>query len=188
MNNQLRINVNKQDAYRFFPILLGVYLLINAVLSLFFIEGITEGNTAMYYIVAGASTLSLGLVSFAYCKIAKVDFLAGAKLKTFPKWYTLVFAVLCGLSLIAVMLPVNNWFLEFLVKCGLPEPSVDIPLTNDFWGIVCAVIFVCILPAFCEEVAFRGIVGSGLTNSAVKGKLVLMLLFSGFLFMIFHMN
>ena len=75
---------------------------------------------------------------------------------------------------------INNLFLDTIESSGLSRPSME--LERNFLGLVlCA----CVLPAFTEEIVFRGTIAQSLYNH--KSKLAAVAI-SGALFSIFHAN
>ena len=71
----------------------------------------------------------------------------------------------------------ENMFVSFtLSEIVLPEKSI--------LNVVLVVLFVCITPAFFEEIAFRGIILGGLKN----GGKIFAILVSGAVFSLFHMS
>ncbi len=77
----------------------------------------------------------------------------------------------------------NNIFVELLTKLGFTLPEMSLPELTPL-NLTLVIITVCILPAFFEELIFRGAILKGLASG---GKLFALLL-SGGLFSIFHMS
>ncbi len=89
----------------------------------------------------------------------------------------ITFGMVFGLS------EVNNIFVNFLGKLGLAVGEVTLPNKTPL-NVVLVIIFVCVLPSFFEEIAFRGVILNGLKN----GGKIFAILVSGAVFSLFHMS
>lgn len=127
--------------------------------------------------------LSLGFAFCVYyiCKEKKINFYENTKLNKAPNIKQVVISL--GISLICIFgfSALTNLFLEILYKMGYQSVSSDIVI-GDFGTYILCVITICIIPAVCEEILFRGLICNGLkkigSGVAVFG--------SAFLFMIMH--
>ena len=126
------------------------------------------------------NALSSLIIIFLFCYFTGNKPFKGIGFKKFDKKYivlsiTLCFGVLFGLG------KLNIWFADFLTFLGVKLPDTSLPLDNAFW-LVLTIIAVGVLPAFFEEVMFRGYILTGLNNlSEVK-----IILISGLTFSLFH--
>lgn len=78
----------------------------------------------------------------------------------------------------------NDLFVSFLENLGLKGgQAVSLP-DKSFFGIFVCVIFICTLPAFFEELLFRGFITNGLKNAGEVFAIIL----TGILFSLSHMN
>lgn len=138
-------------------------------------------NNAVFNVVANAvNTLIIGGSAFAYAAISKTKVVAATKMNVKPPLAHIGWGCLATLFLITCMTPLNNWILDGIVALGLPRPSVDIDMD------VASMFFViALLPAFCEEMIFRGTIAQSLEGN--KNKLASLAIVGG-LFAIFHMN
>jgi uncharacterized membrane protein YidH (DUF202 family) len=89
----------------------------------------------------------------------------------------ITFGMIFGLS------ELNNYFVTFLENLGFSLSEVTLP-EMTFLNVTLVIIFVCVLPAFFEEIAFRGIILGGLKN----GGKIFAILVSGAIFSLFHMS
>lgn len=126
------------------------------------------------------NTLVIGASALAYAALTKADFVKATTLNKKPLLAHVGWGVLATAFLIVMMVPLNEWIMQGIVKLGLKKPSVDIEL--DIYSMI---IVVCILPAFTEEIVFRGTVAQSLAQS--KNKLASLTVVGG-LFALFHMN
>lgn len=91
--------------------------------------------------------------------------------------FLITFGMMFGLS------ELNNIFVNFLKHLGFTLSEMTLP-DKSVLNVILVIIFVCVLPAFFEELAFRGIILSGLKN----GGKAFAILVSGAVFSLFHMS
>ena len=140
----------------------------------------TNDSTAIFWTRNLIYSLSLGAILPIYCKTTKKDFFMASRFLTKPKAKDVLFSMALAFTVLNFMTPLNAWFCEWIETLGFSQPTVDIPMDN----VACLIIFVCIIPAVCEEILFRGGIFNGLLQkSCLKG-----ILLSAFLFALFHMN
>lgn len=102
---------------------------------------------------------------FIYNKVNRVSFSASKlKVKKINPWLTVICAVFGILFVICLFGLIEGCFGELFSLMGF-EPSVTpIPLNSFGWYMLWILIF-AIVPAFCEELIFRGVVFNGLKKS-----------------------
>ena len=126
------------------------------------------------------NTLVIGASAIVYAAITKTDFVKATTLNKKPLPAHIGWGVLATAFLIVMMVPLNEWIMEGIVRLGLKKLTVNIDL--DIYSMIA---IACILPAFTEEIVFRGTVAQSLAGS--KNKLA-SLAVVGALFSLFHMN
>lgn len=172
MNNLL----TKKDGYTLF----AVAALANfaAVILQWALLGWDSGFA--YWTKVCVYSLMLGACLPVYCKLTKKDFIKVAKFDKKPMLFDTV--AICVIVFVALnfLTVVNNWFIQGITDLGFTTPSVDVPLDN----VACLVVFVCIIPALCEETLFRG----GIANALSGQNKMFAVFVSGALFSLFHMN
>ena len=109
------------------------------------------------------NTLIIGASAFVYAAISRTNVVKATKINQKPPIAHIGWGVLSTLFLITMMVPLNNWVMEGIAKIGLAKPSVDLEL-----DIVSMIIVACILPAFTEEIVFRGTVAQSLVGEKNK--------------------
>jgi len=77
--------------------------------------------------------------------------------------------------------PIVNCVDKLLYYCGIPTANLTYPLNTT--NYIISLISMVILPAFCEELLFRGIITMGLSN----GGKTFAVIFSSLMFAIYHM-
>lgn len=171
----------KKDLGLNFSMALSATLVINLVMSFVAqIFGIPYENYAFRWVFTAVNTLAIGAMAFVCCAISKTNPVTALKLKVKPSLAHVGWGCLATLFLITCMIPLNGWISELIVSLGLPNPSVNIN-----FDVASMIVLACVLPAFCEEIVFRGAVAGALENN--KNKLA-SLAIAGALFSVFHMN
>lgn len=114
-------------------------------------------------------------------KNRKNDTISELRVKKAPSLLQLILCVATSLVCIFGFSSLTNCFLQLLYNMGYSSLSSDIVVSNVGSYLVYT-LFVCIIPAVCEEILFRGLIFTGLkkinTTIGVIG--------SAFLFMIMH--
>ncbi len=154
-----------------FAIVIGAVLGYNTTdLELFF-------STAVGYLIC-AMALYLGMtLCFLFCK-------KNYEFKTFSKPNTkkiLFYSMIAIISFFALY-PIIVCFDNLLIKSNIPINTIPYDLTTTNYFI--SLISLCLLPAVCEELLFRGVIQSGLNKC---GKRISIMVTSA-MFAIFHMS
>lgn len=138
-------------------------------------------ENGVFMIAANAvNTLVIGASAFIYAKLTRTKAVCATKINVKPHWAHIGWGCLATLCLITFMVPLNNWIAMGIEAIGLPRPSVNLDM-----DVVSMIIIVAILPAFCEEVIFRGTLAAALEGGRNK---LASLAIVGALFALFHMN
>lgn len=98
-----------------------------------------------------------------------------------PKYWIIALALCAGLLFSLTSL--NQFFIEWLKGFGYSKEDMVLP-TAQLWQYPCWIILACVLPAFLEEVVFRGYMLEGLKGFPTW----VIVLTSAFTFTIFHQN
>ena len=179
--NQTKSKINIVDASIFFDVLVLLMLIISLLFSLAF-QNADKSSLIIQifsYLCAPLSVVgAIFLLSFKK-KENVIKLLAPKK----PNKIAIIATVLITFGMLFGISEVNNLFVQFLNGLGFEIVEATLP-KKSFLNVSSIIIFVCIIPAVFEEVAFRGIILKGLTNG---GKTFAILL-SGALFSLFHMS
>ena len=173
----LRLNYQKKDLG--FAFGTAVAAMVTASLALSLIFG-SAADGWRFWLMQALYTLCIGASVFIYDAIARINPVAASRLNVKPRFAHMGWGFLATVCLIFAMMPVNSMFLDAIEAVGLKRPSVDIP--DDLAGLL---IVAALLPAFCEELVFRGAVAQ--SAGAMKNKLAALAV-SGGLFALFHAN
>ena len=171
-----RLNYETKDLGFSFACVTAVMVAAGILLELIFGSAIGGWK---FWLVQGLYTSLIGGTAFLYALFTKTNVVTATKLNKAPSASHTVWGCVCVAFLVLCMSQVNTLFLDIIDKeLGLKRPSVG--LDGDVAGrIICA----CILPAFAEEVIFRGTVAQSLYGN--KNKIAAVVI-SGALFSIFH--
>lgn len=173
----MRLTYDKNDLGRSFGLAVAVMLLANVVLSLAF--GNAESDLA-FWLMQALYQLAICSVTFVYAHVTKTNVFAATGTNRTPKLAHVGWGCLATTFLISLMLPVNDWFVQLIVKMGFREPSVDLPMQ-----IVPLILVACLLPAVSEELVFRGTISKTLEKNSNKWATLVV---CGALFSLFHLN
>ncbi len=176
----LRLSYEKRDLGFSFGI--AVAVMVAASLVLTFIFG-SEADGWRFWLMQALYTLGIGSSVFIYDAIARINPIAASRLNIKPHLAHVGWGILATVCLIFAMMPINYMFMKGIEQLGLPSQGVDIPEGVD--NLAGLLIVAAVLPAFCEELIFRGAVAQ--SAGTMKNKLAALAL-SGGLFALFHAN
>ena len=175
----MREYYNKNDLGLSFGFVTVVYVgfsfIVALIIQLF-------GNVASWVnaVLLAVCSLALGASAFVYAKISKTDFVTATKIKEKPHLAHVGWGCIATLFLITMMIPLNNWIMNLIEMTGLKRPSVDLDM-----DVASMIIVACVIPAFTEELAFRGTIVQSLAREKKQT-----CVFGDYraLFAVFHMN
>lgn len=153
-------------------------------ISLFLKLDYTEvsSNNVVLVILTALSQISFIVTFFVFNSIGKFNIKRASKLNFNFNLISLIIAVLIGFI---ALFGFNNIILCFdalLQKLGHHTASMPLPLDNVGWFLI-NVVLLCILPAICEELIFRGVILNGLRQygkwTAIIGSALLFALIHG---------
>lgn len=177
----LRERYSKNDIGAAFAITLLATVIVSLLVSIVSqIFGNESNRYALLLVSTALNTLAIGGVAFLYAKVSKANVVTATKLKEKPPVAHIGWGCLSTLFLITFMTPLNGWICKLIVAMGLPNPNVSLDM-----DVVSMIILAAVLPAFCEEIVFRGTIATALEGN--KNKLA-SLAIVGALFSVFHMN
>lgn len=177
----LREKYDKNDTGISFATVMIAVIIVNLIVAVVAQLFKLDYDNAVFNIVANAvNTLIIGGSAFVYAALSKTKVVSATKMNVKPPLAHIGWGCLATLFLITFMIPLNNWIADGIVALGLPRPSVDIEM-----DVVPMIFVAAILPAFCEEVIFRGTIASALEGNRNK---LASLAIVGALFSVFHMN
>lgn len=168
---------DKNDFGKAFGLAVAVMLLASVVLPLAFENA--ESDLA-FWLMQALYQLAICSVAFIYAFATRTNMRSATGMNHAPKLAHVGWGCLATMFLVALMLPVNDWFVQLIVKMGFSEPSVDLPMQ-----IVPLILIACVLPAVSEELVFRGTISKTLEKNSNKWATLAV---CGALFALFHLN
>lgn len=144
----------------------GLSLLVALIFSFFYKTPEELSSSQVYLFIATIiAQVAFALVVFLYNKKNNVNFIKATKLN-FSKISTKNILVCILISIIAVFGLYNfiNMFGKIFTKLGFVSSSLSLPNNTFYWFII-NVVLLAIVPAFFEEVIFRGMIFNGLRKS-----------------------
>lgn len=174
---------NKNDLGKSFGLAVAAMLVGSVVLSFVFLPFANSDGSLpdwAFWTMQALYALAIGSTTFLYATFTKTDVLTATTIKCPPKLSHVGWGCLATLFLIALMLPINEFFMRLIVSAGLPEPSVDLPMQ-----VVPMILVSCVLAAVTEELLFRGTIARSVANN--KNQLAALAI-CGALFSLYHTN
>lgn len=160
--------------------------MVSLVVSLFYsilvlyVKSESKWQTYLGYFLP---VVSLGLVTLYSIKNRNLDFVQGVALKKFEKKYILIALLICAGALFSLSW-INEAFISLMEKFfSYKANPIVLPKENGLDFVLCT-IFICALPAFFEEVVFRGI----LLNGCKRLGDLFAIIAVGILFSLYHKN
>lgn len=174
---------NKNDGFRAFASAVFSMSVLNLLYSIILTAFPSIEGDAVFWCANAIMQLALVGVVLAYCKVRNISVISAASLRQKPRALDLLCVVGIGVGALAFMLPLQNFLVMWLESMGI-NTSVSLPIDDTAGNIVLLVVIACVMPAFCEEFVFRGVLGNGLAELGIWRASVI----GGLLFSLFHMN
>ena len=131
------------------------------------------------------SQITFVCMFFIYNKINKISFSAcKLKVKKLNVTTTILSALLGIILVIGFYGLIEGCFKELFSLGGMEVTNTPIPLDNFWWYLLNLLIF-AVIPAFCEELIFRGVMYNGLKRGIGKVGAIFL---SSLLFALLHQN
>ncbi len=138
----------------------------------------TQGGVYLNFLVSQIAFLLVAVWFFVYTKTPIKGFIRSQKCH--PKYFLAAFVLQIGLLSLAEL---NGVFLKLLGEAGYTDSEIQIPSTSGI-GYLGVLFVVAALPAFFEELFFRGVLLSGMKDFSFAAKLLI----CGGLFALYHQN
>lgn len=174
---------DKNDGLRIFSFTVFAVLIINLLYSMLLTVFPSLDGEAGFWCVNVILQASLAGVVALYCKSKNISFFSATSLDVKPRVADVFLTLGAGAGTLAFMLPLQNFIVNWFEWMGF-EVSVSVPVTGTAGNVVLLIVVACIMPAFCEELVFRGALGNGLAETGLWSASLL----GGALFSLFHMN
>lgn len=158
-----------------------ISLLVSLVLQAIKASGVDiDGTQVQTYLSLLTSPVAIAIVLALTLRVVKQPAKSILPVKTRPKYYLI--AVIIVFGALFSLNQLNEWVVELCELLGYQRRPSFVPDVSG-WRILPVMLVVAIIPAFMEEIAFRGI----LLNNAERGVGTLRVIFvTGFCFAIYH--
>ena len=167
MEKQQNSLLNAKLSATAFAVMMIVYI-FTSFLGQWVILSFAEAESAVYILFGGIfAPLSIIIVVFSLKSKTKMPILEMTAFRKFNIKY-LFYAVLLAVGMFFGLGFVNTLISKLALKIGLNVGGITPPIGSALEYILSCVVY-ALLPALCEEVMFRGIMGSGLKKAGVLG-------------------
>lgn len=139
---------------------------------------------AQNYILLVVSQLSFLGIFLIYSKIKKVDIKSASIFNFKLNFWLILIVLVIGLIAMYSFSPLVNYIDYLLSLVGYNTEPPNVFSMSNFGMFLITVLVVAVMPAICEECVFRGAITSGLS----KYKKWIIIVLSGLMFALFHMN
>ncbi|MEG1608884.1 MAG: type II CAAX endopeptidase family protein [Clostridia bacterium] len=182
---------SKMEMYDGGAMFIGAYvlqLLLQFIFSIILVTTkVAESFTTSFAgicIVAVLNEIAMIATPLAYSKIRSTNLFAdmGVKVKM-SAWQVLTIIAIAGVT-IAAFAPIANGFVNLVVMTGYDQSAMAEIEVNSVGKFFIALFIMCILPAICEELLYRGMIGRAFAD---KGYIFAVFM-SGLFFALMHGN
>ena len=146
---------------------LGIPIIVSLIASIIvFALGDAEtiiNNTYFTLFTSVAVELGFVMVAFFLGKKDQIKCLNACGIKAKSPWWYYVVAILLGVICLFLFNPLIELWERLLTTIGYNITEINIPLSN-VWYLLLALVCLAVVPAFCEEMLFRGVILNGLRS------------------------
>lgn len=123
------------------------------------------------------------LIYYIYCRKKKIQVFKASDIDFKVDWKMLLVVAVMSVVAIFFISPFVTLFNYGLSQIGY-NPSNDLPyVMNNWWRFIIGLLSMAVLPAFCEELLFRGLIYKGLEDKLGPHKAIVI---SATMFMLLH--
>ena len=189
--NNAKFNI-KQIVYLFFTAFF-IYLLLSLIFGTILSSFLPEGQSindyysgkSWYPIYAyGAFPISFLLATIVFSLKSKTKLTNLLFVDNKINFLDVVFCLLMCFGMITGLSSLNNYFIKFLQNTISYKPNIITLPKFSVVNFIISLIFICVLPAFCEEILFRKLFKNALQGVGVWIEVFII----GLLFSLFHLN
>lgn len=166
-NQNLKTNYSLTDGFKVFFYAIIMSIIASLAITILFVilapisgmeyNKFVQSNLAKYLMVIAMSVAYL-ILYLIYNKKNKVKNFATLNLKSKPNFFVLAASILLAVGCVFLFEPITSLILGGLEKIGFTIEG-DLTYPMDTWyRVVLGIIAYAALPAFVEEVLFRGVV------------------------------
>ena len=163
-------------------LILGLFIVIRIISATFSLSSVV--GYVFNFVIQVGLMLCLSLFLFSFLRKQKLkqtlDMYGFHKIN----FKAVLLSVLIGVLVYFATIFVATFFSAILKLLGYEKTSGSVMQSYPVWLLILELIFTCVLPGICEEVANRGMVLSVYKKSGAKKAILL----SGLLFGLMHLN
>ena len=179
MTERKLLSPDKNDSFVVFAVAALMYFAASLVLGT--AQNAVGNSSPWWWVFLALSSVAIGCSAVVYCAAKKANVCKFCALDVPPSVVDTVVGCVATVGLLFCFAPLTNWLYDLIESAGLTRPSVNLPMQ-----LVPLLLTVTALPAFCEEIVFRGVIAQGFVRS-YRNKWGAVLL-SGAVFSLFHAN
>ena len=143
-----------------------------------------SGTFAYVLILCILNESAFALTPFSYSKVLGQNYYKDMGFKTKLSFTQIIMLIAIAIAVVVAFLPVANWVAQLFIKAGYDVSSITTLTVTNPGQLVLAIIFLAMLPAFCEEVLFRGMIARAFSRKSY----VFAIFMGAFMFAIMHGN
>lgn len=160
MNNK-RENINITDGAKVFALAIFIPAFVSVLLAfvMYGNNSFLADTAARYWVLAFLGQFLLLACAVGYSAYGKINLIKAVGFKTRPRLYQAGLIVVLALALLCFNLPVQYAVTSFFAKLGLDMSGAStMPAISDGGTLTLAVLLVAVMPAFAEEIIYRGFI------------------------------
>jgi membrane protease YdiL (CAAX protease family) len=167
-----------------FPIFVQIFIIIFLSVLAVFLGGIDAESSALNLLLTALTELSFLFVVYFVSKQKNVNIVKAVSAN--KKLNAIQILLLVGIAgcLLYAFTPVTILFSELLRLVGYATPPFPLGDFGDLGSYIAGVVIVCIFPAVCEEVVYRGVIVGAFKDGGNRRAILL----SGVCFAAMHTN
>lgn len=189
MNNK-RERINIADGGKVFALAIFIPAVVSVILPfiMYVSPSFLADETVRYWVGVFLSQFLLLASSVGYCVYGKVNIVKATRLDRKIKWWHAALAIVLAFALLCFNLPIQSAVTNFLAGLGLDMSAASaMPSLDNAGAVILAVILVAVMPAFAEEIIYRGFICNALSSGdrKISAKAVLI---SAAIFAVMHQS
>ena len=191
LNKEKRNKLTIEDSGKVFALTILLTLALSFIIAI--ISNANEGVKAFldtpdgFWVTAILSQLAILAAGVFYAFGKKISLVRATGMQNKIKPLQILMLVALAFALICFMLPVQTAVENFLIKAGAPPSSISNMQVNNFGQFALATLIVVLIPAFSEELIYRGYICNSLSRPGKKLDWAAVFISAGFFF-IMHGN
>ncbi len=191
LNDQKRNKLAVDDGGKVFALTILLTIALSFIIAL--IENANESvkifldSADGFWIMAVLSQIAILSAGVFYAFGKKISLVHATGMQNKIKPLQILLLIVLAFAFICFMLPVQTAIENFLINSGVKEPTISNMQVNNFGQFMLAMLIVVVMPAFSEELIYRGYICNCLSRPGKKLDWAAVVISAGFFF-IMHGN